>query len=79
VSDWADLSPDDVQSAINCVVEGWVDCTCNEPEGDCHTSFNFKFLGNYFYISIEELLSENDWLYLNEEEAFCPACRKQLE
>lgn len=64
---------------INCVVSGWVDCCSQEYNSDCHNTFYFNFEANFYSVDIEDILCEAGWLYLNEEEALCPVCRKVVE
>lgn len=63
---------------INCTVNGWADCVNPEYNEKCHISIYFNFPANFFDFDLEEFLCENGWLYLNEEEAYCPACKKRL-
>lgn len=65
--------------SINCVVSGWVDCSYQTPGKDCHITIYINYLANMYDIDLEEFLTENGWLYLNEEEAYCPECRKQIQ
>lgn len=63
---------------INCVVSGWVDCSCPTPSDKCQITIDICYLATLGEVDLEEFLTEKGWLYLNEDSAYCPECKEQL-
>lgn len=55
----------------------WADCALGEAD-DCHITIDGDYNSRIEDVDIEAWLSYHGWLYVGDNGAYCPVCRKLL-